>query len=110
MATRGDRAARARLADLGFAAGADCSEASAVTNAIGTAIADRPPLQLLAGEHFCEAGQQLTCTAAPIYLAKTRGIAAVLGITGDYRLVRSHLIDIVTLCALEIEEKIVPAH
>jgi sigma-54 dependent transcriptional regulator, acetoin dehydrogenase operon transcriptional activator AcoR len=110
MTISGDRAARVRVAGLGFAPGADCSEASAGTNAIGTAIADRRPLQLLAGEHFCEAGQRVTCTAAPIYRPKTRDIAAVLDITGHYRLVRSHLIDIVTLGALEIEEKLVLAH
>jgi sigma-54 dependent transcriptional regulator, acetoin dehydrogenase operon transcriptional activator AcoR len=102
----GNRGARARVGDLGFAPGADCSEGAAGTNAIGTVIADRRPLQLVAAEHFCEAGQQLTCTAAPIYLSKTREIAGVLDITGHYRLVRSHLIDIVTLGALEVEERL----
>jgi transcriptional regulator of acetoin/glycerol metabolism len=105
----GDLRARRRAAVVGFAPGANCSEASVGTNAIGTAIADRRPLQLLAGEHFCDAGQRVTCTAAPVYVPGTREIAGVLDITADYRLVRSHLIDVVLQSALEIEQRLMSA-
>ena len=47
------------LERLEFVAGADWSEDAAGTNAIGTALTDGRPLQLMAAEHFCEGWQHL---------------------------------------------------
>ncbi|HTJ27268.1 MAG TPA: helix-turn-helix domain-containing protein [Candidatus Limnocylindria bacterium] len=102
----GDLDARRRLARIEFEPGADWSEAAAGTNAIGTALADRRPLQLLAAEHFCDAPQPFTCTAAPICAPTTREIVGVLDFTGSYQLVRPHLVGVVMQSALEIEERL----
>jgi len=102
----GDLDARRRLSRIEFEPGSDWSEAAAGTNAIGTALADRRPLQLLAAEHFCDAPQPFTCTAAPICAPTTRKIVGVLDITGSYELVRPHLVGIVMQSALEIEERL----
>lgn len=103
---RCDRDLRRKLDHIGFAPGADLSEPSAGTNAIGTALRDERPLQLMSAEHFCEGWQGLTCTAAPIHDPNTGEIVGVLDITGDYRLVRPQLLGTIVQYALEIEERL----
>jgi transcriptional regulator with XRE-family HTH domain len=102
----GDLDARRKLERIDFVRGGDWSEAAVGTNAIGTAIADVRPLQLLAAEHFCDAPLPFTCTAAPICAPGTREIVGVLDITGAYALVRPHLLGVVMQSALEIEERL----
>jgi transcriptional regulator with XRE-family HTH domain len=102
----GDLEVQRHLAKDGFEPGGDLSEAACGTNAIGTAIADRRPLQLFGPEHYCAATVALTGTAAPIYDPTTRTIAGVLDITASYRLVRQHLIGVVMQATLEIEERL----
>jgi transcriptional regulator of acetoin/glycerol metabolism len=105
----GDVDTRRRLtcAEVGVEAGGDWSEASAGTNAIGTAIADRRPMQAWASEHYCEGATALTSTAALICAPATREIAGVLNLTASYKLVRPHLLGVVMQAALEIEEQLV---
>jgi transcriptional regulator with XRE-family HTH domain len=102
----GDLGTRRRLARIEFEPGGDWSEAGCGTNAVGTAIADGRPFQLLAAEHFCDAPLALTCTAAPVWIAGTQTMAGVLDITGAYDLVRPHLVGVVMQAALEIEERL----
>jgi transcriptional regulator of acetoin/glycerol metabolism len=102
----GELDVRLSFANSGVVPGANLSEASCGTNAIGTVIADRRAFQLLAGEHFCHFGQRFTCTGAPIFVPETRVVAGVLGITGSYRLVRSSAIEMVLHCALDVEEQL----
>jgi transcriptional regulator with XRE-family HTH domain len=103
---RSDRNLRRKLERVAFEPGADWSEASAGTNAIGTALSDDRPLQLMAAEHYCDGWQDLTCTAAPIHDPQTGEIIGVLDITGDYRLVRPQLLGTIVQYALEIEERL----
>ena len=102
----GDRDVQRRLARIDFVPGGDWSEAAAGTNAIGTAVADRRTVQLMAAEHFCDGWTNLTCTAAPIRDPLTGKILGILDITGDYRLIRAHLTNVLGLCALEIVERL----
>ena len=103
---RCDVGMRRKLEHINFEPGADWSEASAGTNAIGTALSDDRPLQLMAAEHYCDGWQDLTCTAAPIHDPDTGGIIGILDITGDYRLVRPQLVGTIVQYALEIEERL----
>jgi two-component system sensor histidine kinase KdpD len=103
---RCSRDMRRKLEHIAFQPGAAWSEASAGTNAIGTALTDDRPLQLMAGEHYCEGWQDLTCTAAPIHDSETGDIVGVLDITGDYHLVRPQLLGTIVQYALEIEERL----
>lgn len=100
----GDRDVRRRLERIDFIPGGNWSESAAGTNAIGTALADRRPVQLMAAEHFCDGWTDLTCTAAPIRDPRTAQVIGVLDITGDYRLIRSYLMSLLAVNALEIEE------
>jgi transcriptional regulator with XRE-family HTH domain len=108
LSIEGDTAIVRLLERLEFVPGADWSEVAAGTNAIGTALADGRPLQLMAAEHFCEGWQHLTCTAAPIRDPETHAVVGALDITGGYRLVRSHLLALIMRCALDIEEGLAP--
>src|SRR2546423_4199624 len=87
----GDAGIRRRLARIDFVPGGNWSEAAAGTNAIGTALADRHIVQLMAAEHYCDGWQDLTCTAAPIRHPVTGEVMGILDVTGDYRLIRPFL-------------------
>lgn len=103
---RCEREMQRKLERIAFVPGAAWSEVSAGTNAIGTALTDNRPLQLMAAEHYCDGWQDLTCTAAPIHDSQTGAVIGVLDITGDYRLVRPQLLGTIVQYALEIEERL----
>jgi transcriptional regulator with XRE-family HTH domain len=109
LALRGDRDVRRFLERVGIAPGHDWSEEATGTNAIGTALADARPLQLMAAEHFCDGWQHLTCTAAPIHDPETLAIIGAIDITGKYQLIRADFLAQIMQYALEIEERLVPA-
>ncbi len=102
----GDERVRRRLERIDFIPGGNWSEQAAGTNAIGTALADARPVQLMAAEHFCDGWIDLTCTAAPIRHPVTSDVVGVLDITGDYRLIRTYLTSLLAVSALEIEEQL----
>jgi transcriptional regulator with XRE-family HTH domain len=102
----GDADVRRSLARHTFLPGGLWTEAAAGTNAVGTALADGRPLQLLAGEHFCDGWQDFSCTAAPIRDPKTFEIVGLIDITGSYKLIRSHLLPLIMQCAHLIEEEL----
>ena len=106
----GDRAIQRRLARIDFVAGGDWSEAAAGTNAIGTALIDRRAVQLLAAEHFCDGWTNLTCTAVPIRDPRSGEVIGVLDLTGDYRLIRIHLTNLLAISVLEIEDRLRRLH
>jgi transcriptional regulator with XRE-family HTH domain len=102
---RCERNIQRKLERIAFMSGADWSEASAGTNAIGTALTDDRPLQLMGAEHFCDGWQDLTCTAAPIH-DSSGNVAGTLDVTGHYRLLRPQLLGTIMQYALEIEERL----
>ncbi|WP_116707622.1 GAF domain-containing protein [Actinomycetospora cinnamomea] len=72
-----------RLADdLGFLPGADWTEASVGTNAIGTALAEHASVQLFSAEHFVRAQHPWTCTASPIHDPRTGEMLGVVDLSG----------------------------
>lgn len=57
-----------RLAEkMNFFPGMDWSEHAAGTNAIGTSIITKSPIQILSAEHFCQGCHPWTCSSAPIF-------------------------------------------
>src|SRR5713226_4828750 len=102
----GDAGIRRRLARIDFVPGGDWSEAAAGTNAIGTALADRHVVQLMAAEHYCDGWTDLTCTAAPIRHPFTGEVMGVLDVTGDYRLIRSFLTNSLAAAALDASQQV----
>lgn len=72
---------RSAVDHVGFVEGAVWREDSVGTNAPGTALATRRPVQVLGAEHFMRPAQRLSCTAAPVRDA-AGGIVGVLDLTG----------------------------
>jgi hypothetical protein len=72
-----------RQADtLGFAEGADWTETRVGTNAIGTALAEAAPVELLAGEHFEQNQHPWYCTASPVHDPRTGELLGVIDVSG----------------------------
>jgi len=62
----GDPHLRDSLAGQRIAPGYDWSEACTGTNAVGTAVALKQPVEVHSAEHFCESVKIWSCSAAPI--------------------------------------------
>jgi hypothetical protein len=73
---------RRRADDLGFTEGADWSEGSVGSNAIGTALAEAAPVQLFAAEHFVRTHHVWTCTACPVHDPRSGELLGVVDVSG----------------------------
>ena len=95
-----------RQADkLKFGPGANWGEEFVGTNAIGTALALKHPVQITGPEHYCESHHLWTCSAAPI--RKQNGkIIGFLDISGPRELSISHQLGLVVSAAHAIEDRI----
>jgi len=83
--------------------GAYMDEESIGTNAMGTAIAERAPLQLSGKEHYVSAYHRWTCSASPIK-DPDGNIIGVLDLTGYSESVHSHTLGMVVAAARVIEK------
>jgi PAS domain S-box-containing protein len=81
------------------------SEAVKGTNAIGTAIVEKKPVQIYAWEHFCKPHHFLTCSASPIYDPDGE-LVGVLDISGDYRFANAHTLGMVVAAVNAIENQL----
>lgn len=98
----GDQAVVNSMAKGNFIIGADWSEESAGTNAIGLAIKLDQPVQVISYEHFCICSHNSTCSGAPIH--DTEGnIIGLLDMTGDYEKAHSHTLGMVVAAVHGIE-------
>lgn len=77
----GDRTLRRPLDGVGFVEGAAWGEHAVGTNALGTALATRRPLQVLGSEHWARAVHPWSCAAVPLHDADGR-LLGVLDVTG----------------------------
>ncbi|WP_298177009.1 helix-turn-helix domain-containing protein [Saccharomonospora sp.] len=78
----GTSAVRHRADDLGFREGSEWSEKRVGTNAIGTALVEAAPVELLAGEHFEQGQHSWYCTAAPVHDPRTGELLGVIDVSG----------------------------
>ncbi len=101
----GDKTILSRTREVQLCPGATWSEAQKGTNAIGTALVERAPVQIFAWEHFREENQFLTCSAAPISTADGR-ILGVLDVSGDCRQANPHTLGMVVAVARAIESQL----
>ena len=95
-----DRAGR-----MNFVEGAEWSEASAGTNALGTALAVRRPVQIFAGEHYNSAVHPWSCSAVPIRDPDSGQVLGVVDITGGASIASPYALALVraTVRAVEAE-------
>jgi len=105
LSIRGDTRLRNRAADdMNFIEGALWSEASAGTNAIGTAVAASHAVQVFAAEHFTEPVQRWTCSAAPVVDPETGETLGIIDLTGDISVVNPLSLAVVVATARAVEE------
>ncbi len=95
-----DRARRVYLS-----AGASWDETRCGTNAIGTALAEETPTEIIGAEHFLEHNGFLTCSASPIFGPDGR-LVGVLDISGDYRGHQRHTMGLVRLSSQLVEKRL----
>lgn len=98
----GDPNTLEKAAQIGFVEGADWSEQTMGTNAIGTSIVMDQPVQIFAEEHYSQICQSWTCSAAPIHDSKGR-IIGVLNVSGPYEKVHPHTLGMVVSAVRAIE-------
>ncbi|MBP2032957.1 transcriptional regulator with PAS, ATPase and Fis domain [Clostridium algifaecis] len=85
--------------------GADMSEKSTGTNAIGTAIYEDMAIQMAGKEHYINAYHIWTCSADTIH-DKEGNIIGCLNLTGKYQLVHPHTLGLVVAAVKSIENHI----
>ena len=83
---------------VSFFQGANWSETEAGTNAIGTTLITKTPIQVSGSEHYCRKHHCLTCSAAPIF--DERGsILGVLDVSGKSSAAHLHTLGMVMAAA-----------
>ncbi|WP_026074572.1 sigma-54-dependent Fis family transcriptional regulator [Brevibacillus massiliensis] len=90
---------------MNFVIGADWSEISAGTNAIGTAIAEKQPIQIFSYEHFCQGAHPWICSAAPIHDPLSGQLLGVIDLTGPSDLAQPHSLGTAVMTAKSIEQR-----
>ncbi len=80
------------------------NEAQVGTNAIGTAIVERRPVEVRGSEHYRAPHGILTCTATPIHDPYGR-LVGVLDISGDSRAQHLHALGLVRMAVANIEHR-----
>lgn len=104
----GDRTLRSRAEAMRFVAGADWSEASAGTNAPGTALRTDRPVQILGPEHLMRLVTPWSCTAVPIHDPDSHELLGALDVTGRAEVAQPQTLALVraTVAAVEAELRI----
>lgn len=96
---------RSRAEAMHFVPGSDWSEASAGTNAPGTALALDRPVQIFGPEHLARTVTPWSCSAAPIHDPDTGAVLGVLDLTGTAEVASVQSMSLVraTVAAVEAE-------
>ncbi len=95
---------------LGFVEGAGWAEDQVGTNAIGTAIASRTPVQIFSAEHFARSHHAWTCAGAPIRDVHTGHILGVVDVSGPAATVHPTTLALVSTVARLAEARLREVH
>ena len=95
---------------MNFVQGADWSEKTAGTNAIGTSIVSRMPVQVFSAEHFCEGCHPWTCSSAPIIDPITKEVLGALDLTGIWHEAQPHTLGLVISGTYSIQQRLLNNH
>jgi len=100
----GDKDTMVEARTLNFVPGADWSEESVGTNAIGTAAALGKPLQTAGAEHYCQKHHAWTCSATPIF-DKNHEMVGVLDMSGPVNGTHLHTLGMVVAAGQAIMDQ-----
>ena len=104
LQVEGSARVRSQAADsMNFTEGALWSEDGAGTNAVGTALAADHAVQIFATEHFNEAVQTWTCSAAPVHDPETGELLGVIDLTGLQKDVHPDSLEVAMTTARAVE-------
>lgn len=78
----GSRSVRRQADGLGFVEGAAWNEDMVGTNAIGTALVERRPIQVYSAEHYVRSHHPWTCAAAPVHDPGDGALLGVVDVSG----------------------------
>ncbi len=101
----GDEGATERPMTSNFFVGASWHERDAGTNAIGTALEERQPIQVTGPEHYCRKHHCLTCSAAPLFDPEER-LIGILDISGAFSGAHLHTLGMVVAAAKAINAQL----
>lgn len=85
--------------------GSEWGEAIAGTNAIGTALFEKKPVQITASEHYCKVLHNFTGAAAPLF-SPERELLGVLCIMGLYQNLHPHTLGMIVASVQAIENQL----
>ncbi len=85
LSMNGDPRVAELVQAINFSPGANWSESSVGTNGPGTALAEKQPVKVFATEHYVEAWQAWTCSAAPVIEPGTNELVGLVDITGPWQ-------------------------
>ena len=88
--------------------GAPWDESRRGTNAVGTAIVERMPTEILGSEHFLSRNGFLTCSASPVFDPHGE-LIGVLDISGDRRAYQRHTLGLVGMGVQLLERNLFQA-
>lgn len=100
---KGEKKLMQEAEKMNFAPGMDWSETSIGTNAIGTSIFTKSPIQILSAEHFCQGCHPWTCSSAPITHPFTQEIIGAIDFTGFWEDAQPHTLGFAVSIAQAIE-------
>ncbi len=101
-ASIGSYKALRQAGSIHFGPGADWTEKSVGTNAIGTTLVTGLPHRVVGREHYCESSQKWVCSAAPIF-GCDGSLYGVVDISGPTHADHSHSLDLAIFYARAIE-------
>lgn len=102
----GEPGVKKQAEKINFLPGAVWSEEIAGTNAIGTVIKNKKPIQILFTEHFSEGWQDWFCAAAPIMNPFTNELMGVLDLSGKWKNTNPHTLGLAITKANSITKHI----
>ncbi|WP_246141143.1 sigma-54-dependent Fis family transcriptional regulator [Bacillus marasmi] len=81
----GDKYTLKEASKINFYPGAPWSEEEAGTNAIGTVLKEKKPIQIVHTEHFCTGWHDWTCVSSPILNPLTNELMGVIDLSGKWK-------------------------
>ncbi|MET7247078.1 sigma-54-dependent Fis family transcriptional regulator, partial [Methylobacterium sp. EM32] len=106
--TLGSDSFAGRAAQVALRPGVPWSESLTGTNAIGTALIERRPVEVRGAEHYFEPHRILSCAAMPI-LGPDGTVLGVLDLTGPAAIHQGHALGLVGLAVAAIEHRLLAA-
>jgi recombination protein RecR len=106
LQTEGDPSALEAALDIRLMNGANWTELNCGTNAIGTALSTREPVQVHACEHFCIGIKPWTCAATVVHDPINGEVVGALDVSGLQRTFNHHCFALVLTAADRIEERL----